>query len=127
MLIIEKSDLLIKYVFTFVIFSSFISDKYRYILLKEKIGIELDNKLEDNLYESDVSFIKYQTKIKPIAFYYPEYNNISYFKLFHKNMIFNMLNFVDIEHLIEKQTTIAKNHGIYGFAIYFDLLNINYY
>ena len=127
MLIIEKSDLLIKYVFTFVIFSSFISDKYKYIFLKEKIGIELDNKLEDNLYESDASFIKYQTKIKPIAFYYPEYNNISYFKLFHKNMNFNLLNFVDIEHLIEKQTTIAKNHGIYGFAIYFDLLNINYY
>ena len=127
MLISEKIDILIKYVFVFVIFSSFNSDKYRYILFKDKISLELDNELKENLYESDVSFIKYQTKIKPIAFYYPEYNNISYFKLFHKNMNLNLLNFVNIEHLIEEQTKIAKNHGIYGFAIYFDLLDINYY
>ena len=80
-----------------------------------------------NLYENDVSFNQYQTKIKPIAFYYPEYNNISYSKFFNNNKTLNQLNRGDIEKLIERQTKLAKNHGIYGFAIYFDLFYNNYY
>ena len=33
----------------------------------------------------------------------------------------------EIELLIKVQTKLAKNHGIFGFAIYFDLSKLNYY
>ena len=80
-----------------------------------------------NLYESDSSFTKYKSKIKPIALYYPEYNNISYLSFFKRQAKINQLNSSEIDELIELQTELAKKHGIYGFAIHFDLFNLNYY
>ena len=80
-----------------------------------------------NLYENDTSFTKYNTKLKPIAFYYPEYNNISYNKFVYMNESHNQNNNIKIKKLIMKQTKLAENHGIYGFAIYFDLFKLNFY
>lgn len=79
------------------------------------------------VYENDISFNKYQTKIKPIAFYYPEYINISYTKYFNIKNNVTRLKTRKIEKLIQEQTKLAKCHGIYGFAIYFDIFNQNYY
>ena len=118
---------ILKYVFVFSLFSNLIFKQKICPSIKKKNLIEIDNKLKLNLYENDVSFNQYQTKIKPIAFYYPEYNNISYSKFFNNNKTLNQLNIDDIEKLIERQTKLAKNHGIYGFATYFDLFYTNYY
>ena len=46
--------------------------------------------------------------MKPIAFYYPEYNYIN------ENLI---IKFVEKKAKLINQINLAKNHGIYGFAI----------
>ena len=107
----------------FYIISKIIFYKYIHVNKIRKNIIETDNILENNLYENDSSFTEYQTQLKPIAFYYPDYNNISYLKYFYHNKNLNQINGNIIEKLIEKQIKLAKAHGIYGFAIYFDLFN----
>ena len=111
----------------FYIISKIIFYEYIHINKSKKNIIETDNILENNLYENDSSFTEYQTQLKPIAFYYPDYNNISYLKYFYNNKNLNQINFKVIEELIEKQIKLAKAHGIYGFAVYFDILNSEYY
>ena len=117
----------IKYVAMFIIFSNIIFNEYFLININQKLAIEIDNEFKENLYEADISFNKYQTNLKPIAFYYPEYNNISFMKYFNKNENTYPNNNDEIELLIKVQTKLAKNHGIFGFAIYFDLSKLNYY
>ena len=111
----------------FYIISKIIFYKYIHINKSKKNIIETDNILENNLYENDSSFTQYQTKLKPIAFYHPDYNNISYLKYFNNNKNLNQINGDVIEKLIEKQIKLAKVHGIYGFAVYFDIFNSEYY
>ena len=110
----------------FCIISEIIFYKYIHINQIKKNIIETDNIFETNLYENDSSFIEYQTKLKPIAFYYPEYNNISYLKYFYKEKNLNEFNSDNIKELIEKQIELARAHGIYGFAIYIDIFNSDY-
>ena len=117
----------IKYVAMFIIFSNIIFNEYFLININQKLAIEIDNEFKENLYEADISFNKHQTNLKPIAFYYPEYNNISFMKYFNKNENTYPNNNDEIELLIKVQTKLAKNHGIFGFAIYFDLSKLNYY
>ena len=117
----------IKYVIVFIIVSNIIFNEYFLINIKQKLSIEIDNEFKENLYETDISFNNYQTTLKPIAFYYPEYNNISYIKYFNKTETTYLMNNDEIEKLIKFQAKLAKNHGIYGFAIYFDLSEIYYY
>ena len=113
----------------FYIISRIIFYKYIHINTTKKNIIETDNILENNLkvYENDSSFTEYQTQLKPIAFYYPDYNNISYLKYFYNKKKLNQFNSDIIEELIEKQIKLAKAHGIYGFAIYLDIFNSGYY
>ena len=52
--------------------------------------------------------------MKPIAIYYPEFNYIN------ENIINNDINFIDRKNTTEiilNKIRLAKNHGIYGFAI----------
>ena len=134
MILSEKFDyifnqvlIIIKYVFKLTLVLTIIFKRNIYFINNTKQFIEIDNELRLNLYENDISFNEYKTKIKPIAFYYPEYNNISYLKFFNKNKKSAQLNYEELQQLIKKQTQLAKNHGIYGFAIYFDLLDLDYY
>ena len=107
----------------------------------EKIKVEIDNKLNLSLYENDFDFSNYSTGIKPIAIYIPEFK----YKIFNINIIVNKtshnnnLNICKynksynqiiynnkeynksfISNLIFNKIKLAKNHGIYGFAIYYD-------
>ena len=106
--------------------------------------IEIDNKINETLYEKNLDFSKLSTKIKVIAIYFPQF---IYFKdnssdinkklneweiiekitqIFYGHnqprnvdinyMDLNNKNFSKIE-FIQKQIKLAKNHGIYGFAI----------
>ena len=113
----------IKYVIVFIIVSNIIFNEYFLINIKQKLCIEIDNEFKENLYETDISFNNYQTRLKPIAFYYPEYNNISYIKYFNKTETTYLMNNDEIEKLIKFQAKLAKNHGIYGFAIYSTFIN----
>ena len=117
---------IIKYIAIFITFINIIFNDYIHINSKTNF-IEIDNEFKYNLYENDTSFYEYQTKLKPIAFYYPEYSNISFLKYFNKKRNINLINNSSIYKLIMKQKKLAKRHGIYGFAIYFDFPNLNYY
>lgn len=119
-------DFIIKYALEFFIVSNLLFLEYVYINVSQNKIIEIDNKFKTKLYENDISFKDYETTIKPIAFYHPEYINISYNKYFNKNEMPKQPGITVIEQVIEKQTRLAKNHGIYGFAIYFDLFDLNY-
>ena len=96
------------------------------------------------MYEKDLDFAKYSTKIKVIAIYFPQFiyfkdkyiynNNIlnEWEIIGKKNPLFNGHNqprnpdehYIDLKlmniskiEFIKKQIKLAKSHGIYGFAI----------
>ena len=126
MLFSENINYIIKYFSMFYIISKIIFYEYIHINKSKKNIIETDNILENNLYENDSSFTEYQTQLKPIAFYYPEYNNISYMKYFNISKRFNKPDETKLETLIKNQIRLAKNHKIHGFAINLDLINPGY-
>lgn len=126
-----------------LIFYGLFSFKNINYLNKREI-IDIDNKINETLYEDDIDFSQFSTKIKAIAIFFPqfiyiknnytfsdkslnEWKNIENVKPifnFHKqprnlnrkykNNIIN--NFSKIEY-IKMSVKLAKNHGIYGFAI----------
>jgi len=44
--------------------------------------MEVDNEFESYLHENEIPFYYNKTQLKPIVFYDPEFNNVSYFKIF---------------------------------------------
>ena len=60
-------------------------------------------------------------KLKSVAFYYPEYYNISFFKYFDFSKSTNCIDIYNMTQLIKAQTLLAKNYGIYHFDILFNL------
>ena len=116
----------LKYVcfFTFTSYIIFINDIYIHIY--DQNFIDIDNEINEIFYENDTKFDRYETNFKPIAFYYPEYNNVSYFKYFKKKKK-KILDNNDIEKLVNAQVKLAREHKIYGFAIYYNLFEINKY
>ena len=106
--------------------------------------VEIDNKINEALYERDLDFSKYSTEIKVIAIYFPQF---IYFKdkfTFHNKELnewqiieqkkplfdghnqprkidpnFMNYNFKNITKtdFIKNQIKLAKKHGIFGFAI----------
>ena len=108
--------------------------------IDKKIIIEIDNKVNESLYESNLDFYNYSTPIKIISIYYPEFLNISNYlgneskidenmiNLFNKsykefqikdNKNINYSNKTSNIQLIKNQINLAKSHGIYGFAFYY--------
>ena len=114
------------------------------ILYNQKVTIEIDNKINESLYEDDLDFSRYSTKIKAIAIYYPQFIYLNHNDLYNdkianewKNVhnakpffsqhkqprslnwkyIKLLNNNFSIIDYIKLQVKIAKNHGIYGFAI----------
>ena len=108
--------------------------------------INADNMLNISLYEENIIFSNHSTDIKPIALYYPYYYPIQLnnkipeksFSLWDSIKNANPLyeghhqpripddNYINIDNydltninIIEKQIKLAKNHGIYGFGIYY--------
>ena len=133
MILLEKLDsiyyqflFLVKCIIIFSIILNIVYSEFMVKDVKKKNIIEIDNKYKIKLYEKESLFNKYQTKLKPIAFYYPEYINISYLNFFKKKKKLDKLKNNEIEKLIEIQTKLAKNHGIFGFAIYYELLKKDY-
>ena len=124
MLFSDKQNFLIKYVAVFILYSYILFYDYIFIKIEKKELIEIDNEMKANLFENETTFIISKLKIKPIAFYYPEYNNISYIKFFKINETIEIVESSNITRLIKAQIQLAKNHGIYGFAIFFNLFKI---
>ena len=105
-LISKQSENFIK---LFIIFFSTLFFCRNYFILKSKTEIIIDNKLNFTK-EDNINFSKYKTNINAIALYYPE---------IYLNSETNILNDNEIINNIKEQITLAKNHGIYGFAFYY--------
>ena len=103
-------NIIIKYCASiFLLFYLF--HKFIYIK-KEKIKIDIENIFKMPLYENNIIFQNYSTKLKPIALYYPDLINYNHY-------FFNLSKNENetVEEVILKQVNLARNHGIYGFAI----------
>lgn len=98
------------------------------LFVNKKRVIIIDNIINDSFYENEHDFSKYDIKLKILAIYYPQYflNIIEYINI-------NFFNFIKKENreinlkktLIEHQIQLAKNHGIYGFGIVYNIINIS--
>ena len=117
---------LIKY-FIFIIINFFIIFfKHFFIRINKKIKIEIDNILDSYVYENNMNFSNYSTDIKAIALYYPTFSYINNYLFKFNNRCKNYTNYSNT-NLIKNKINLAKNHGIYGFGIFYnpyDKLNI---
>jgi len=77
--------------------------KYIFFIINAKQIVEIDNELKLDPYENESIYYK-KTNLKPIAFYYPEYNSISYYKYFNNS---NHISTNDLELLIKAQINLA--------------------
>ena len=113
------------------------------INLRAPKEVELDNEINISLYENNIDFSNYSSKIKVIALYLPiffkhnynisnkssEWEDIIKVKPLYKEHHQprkpgddkNYLGYYDLTNpeVIKKQVKLARNHGIYGFGIYF--------
>ena len=106
----------IKYFVLIIIYSNLVFINHIYINIDQNQVVEIDNDFKLDPYENETIYQK-KSKLKPVAIYYPEYNNISYFKYFNKSFDSNNLSSNKIELLVKAQVNLAKNHQIYGFII----------
>ena len=108
------------FIYSYLFFIDYISNHNDY-----KEFINIDNEFKLNTYENDITFQNYETNLKPIAFYHPEYNNISFFKYFNSSFKEHIINHEKIYELVDQQVKLAKNHLIYGFAVYYNAFHIS--
>ena len=113
----------------FYLIKIFVIVFYSFNINYDKKEIILDNELAIK-YEKNINYSNHCSNLKPIALYYPEFNNIN-FNYFNSNSMnisdyktnINRSNiFFEKQNRLEKfkaQTELARNHGIYGFAICF--------
>ena len=115
--------------FLFILFFLFlIFFKYINSIIFQKTNIEINNNFEISEYENNVNYITNFKGIKSIAFFYPQYfHDIKYnyykYDISKKNNNKKTNPIIKKELLsilIKQQVNLAKNHGIYGFAIYFN-------
>ena len=115
----------IKYVVFFILYSISFFIRNIYININNYEIINIDNEFKEKLYENEKIFNDSKTKLKPIAFYYPEYNNISYYKYFNKILKKGNITKNKINNLVNEQIKLAKAHQIYGFGIFYNLFNLD--
>ena len=102
--------------------------------LNEKIVVEINNKINETLFEKDLDFSNYSTEMKIITVYYPEfiyildnyinkdgkeeknYENSNSQKELNININEKYKNSFLYQN-IKMNIKLAKNHGIYGFGI----------
>ena len=88
--------------------------------------IKIDNLIKESLYQDDQDFSKFSIKYKILALYYLQnviktiyLDNTKKTKFFSKKNEEININ----KSLIKEQVNLAKNHGIYGFGIIYDIMN----
>lgn len=94
-----------------------------------EVPIEIDNQIKEIYYKKNLNYSQYSTKIKVIAIYFPNYdifkriNNSQNIKILDESKLrYKQTRIPEttfINQKIEYKMKLAKNHGIYGFAIYF--------
>ena len=96
--------------------------------INKKRVLIIDNIISESFYQNEEDFSKYDIKYKILAIYYPEnfLNIIENVNTDFINFFNNKNGEINIKKsLIEYQILLAKNHGIYGFGIVYDITNIS--
>ena len=96
---------------------------FPFIKINNPIIIEINNLINEQLYQENQDFSQFKTKYKIIAIYYPQTYNCRYFNNNSKSIIQKADNNKHGKSLIEQDIKLAKNHGIYGFAIVYNWLD----
>ena len=129
---------------TVILFFIFFILLYRAFFTSEKLVIDMNIQLPQ--YEKNLDFSNFRTDIKAIALYLPQFHSIKendiwwgkgftewtnvkkskpHFEGHHQPRIpgdkLNYLEYYELtnSNIIKKQIQLAKNHGIYGFGIYY--------
>ena len=97
--------------------------------INKKRMININNKINETIYQEDEDFSKYKINYKIVAIYYPP----NYFneekKFDDKNItVSKIINKYEINYyktLIKHQIQLAKNHGIFGFGIIYNCMKLN--
>jgi len=91
--------------------------------------INIDNLINETLYQDNQDFSKFSTNYKIISIYYPQnFTNFTGTKLFvgkktSKSIIQGDEEYNSRKSLIIEQIKLAKNHGIFGFGIVYNIMN----
>ena len=91
-------------------------------LIKIPKILEINNLINEPLYQNNLDFSQFDTKYKILAIYYPQnyINKMSY----DENENMNENKEINLsKSLIEQQIELAKIHGIFGFGIVYNLAN----
>ena len=117
--------LIFSLLFLFIFFFKNIQSK-----IYNKIKIEINNNFEISEYERNENYSYKAKGIYSIAFFYPEFfydKKYNYYFKYNISKNYNdkknilILKNASLSILIKKQIDLAKSHGIYGFAIYYNL------
>ena len=84
----------------------------------------LINSINDIKYQNEINFSQYKTKYKILAIFYPDndINNKSIYKNEFQSLPNKKEEFNIWGSLIKKQVELAKNHGVFGFGIVYNLI-----
>ena len=91
--------------------------------------INIDNLINETLYQDNQDFSKFSTNYKIISIYYPQnFTNFTGTKLFvgkktSKSIIQEDEEYNSRKSIIIEQIKLAKNHGIFGFGIVYNIMN----
>ena len=115
----ELKKLIGKYVkfFLFIIFLN---------VFNKGSEIKIDNLINERLYQENLDFSKFTTKYKILAIYYPQYyiNALDFINKKTTKYIIKKDEIINLRKLlIQKQVTLARMHGIFGFGIAYDVMN----
>ena len=115
----KKYEIIITFIMLFIVLSP----------INKKYVININNEINETMYQENLNFSKYKTSYKIVVIYYPpnyvqkaielDNQNITDLKINKKNKINKY------KSLIKSQIETAKNHGIFGFGIIYNCLKLN--
>ena len=91
--------------------------------------INIDNLINESFFQKNQDFSKFSTKYKILAIYYPQnFTNLTITRYYvdkktSKCIIQEGEEFNSKKSLILEQIKLAKNHGIFGFGIVYNMMN----
>ena len=87
--------------------------------------LKIDNLINETLYQDNKDFSQFETKHKILAIYYPQNytNRKNWLKEIYNESEIQKNEEINSKSLIEQQIKLAKNHGIFGFGIVYNLIN----
>ena len=114
-----KYEIIITFIMIFIILPS----------INKKYVININNEINETIYQEDLNFSKYKTSYKIVIIYYlPNYEHKA-IELDNQNISDSKINKTNeinkYKSLIKYQIETAKNHGIFGFGIIYNCLKLN--